>query len=130
MDRILAYIIITLNMIFACSFTYGKAIYHFETMQQEQHYYRYIDTIRCLVCQNESIKDSNAPLAGQLRQLIYDRMLSGEDEDQITTYLRSRYGDFIEYKPAFSALTAAIWVFPWLFLIAGCYLLNRQRTSK
>lgn len=129
MHRILAYIIITLNIIFAFSTISAKAIYTFADPNKEQHFYHYIDTIRCLVCQNESIKDSNAPLADQLRQLIYERMQVGETDQAITDYLRSRYGDFVEYTPKPNKLTMALWLLPVLLLIIGIYLLQKRQQS-
>lgn len=126
MHRILAYIIISLNIIFVFSTASATAVYAFAEARQEQHFYRYIDTIRCLVCQNESIKDSNAPLAEQLRQLIYERMKAGESEQAITDYLRSRYGSFIEYTPNVNGLTIGLWLIPGILICMGMYLLHRK----
>ena len=70
--------------------------------------------VRCLVCQNESIDDSQAELAGDLRKLVRDEIRSGRSDSQVKTYLVSRYGEFVLLKPAFSWGNAALWGAPVL----------------
>jgi cytochrome c-type biogenesis protein CcmH len=75
--------------------------------------------LRCLVCQGESLDESNAPLAVDLRHLIREHMRVGESDEQIKQFLVSRYGDFILMKPPFDAGTYALWLTPFAVLIAG-----------
>ena len=75
--------------------------------------------VRCLVCQNESIDSSSAELARELRILLRERLLLGEDEEEIKAYLVSRYGDFVLLKPPFKMETLLLWVGPFVILIIG-----------
>jgi cytochrome c-type biogenesis protein CcmH len=85
--------------------------------------------LRCLVCQNESIDDSEAPLAHDLRVLIRQRIAQGESNDAVRAFLVSRYGDFILLKPPFKPETWLLWLSPPLTLCAGlaAVLLARRR---
>ncbi len=75
--------------------------------------------LRCLVCQNQSIDDSNAPLARDLRLLVRERITAGDDDREIKAYLVARYGDFVLLKPPFDMRTALLWIGPFLVLAAG-----------
>ena len=75
--------------------------------------------LRCLVCQGESLDDSGAPLAADLRQLIRERIAAGESDDAIRRYLVGRYGEFILMKPPMEGETLALWFAPVLVLILG-----------
>ncbi len=72
--------------------------------------------LRCLVCQNQSIDDSDAPLARDLRVLVRERLTAGDSDDQVRDYLVARYGDFVLLKPPFNARTFLLWVLPALTL--------------
>jgi cytochrome c-type biogenesis protein CcmH len=74
---------------------------------------------RCLVCQGESLDESNAPLAADLRRLIREHIARGETDAQITNYLVARYGDFILMKPPFEEGTYALWLAPFAVLLLG-----------
>jgi cytochrome c-type biogenesis protein CcmH len=82
--------------------------------------------IRCMVCQNQSIDESDAPLAKDLRILIRNKIKSGKNDREIYNFLTNRYGDFILLKPAFKLNTLALWFLPALFLIIGVYIIFRQ----
>jgi cytochrome c-type biogenesis protein CcmH len=75
--------------------------------------------LRCLVCQNQTLADSNAPLAVDLRNQIRERMRQGASERDIVDYMVSRYGDFVLYRPPFKATTVLLWAGPILLMIAG-----------
>ncbi len=77
------------------------------------------EQLRCLVCQNQSIDDSDAPLARDIRILIRRRIAGGETNDAVRAYLVSRYGDFILLKPPFKPETMLLWLSPALVLGAG-----------
>lgn len=87
--------------------------------QQEARYRTFTQHLRCLVCQNQTIADSNAPLANDLREQVKTQILAGRSDEQITLYVTERYGDFVLYKPPFKASTALLWLAPVLLLIAG-----------
>ena len=77
------------------------------------------EELRCLVCQNQTIADSNAPLALDLRNQIRTQIAQGRTDDQIRAYMVERYGDFVLYKPPFKANTALLWLAPALLLLGG-----------
>ena len=79
--------------------------------------------LRCLVCQNQTLADSNAPLAMDLRNQIREKMQQGASERDIVDYMVSRYGDFVLYRPPFKATTVLLWVGPVLLMIAGLAVL-------
>ena len=111
-DTMLAQLIRYLNLIILLSVCHSNSLYQFASPDQEQHYYEYIGHIRCLVCQNESIKDSNAPLASQLRAIIYDKMIAGNSDDTIDAFLTERYGEFVNYTPELNIITLFLWAIP------------------
>jgi len=75
--------------------------------------------LRCLVCQNQSIDDSNADLAHDLRLIVRERLLAGDSDAQVKAYLVARYGDFVLLDPPFKAKTLLLWLGPALLLIFG-----------
>jgi cytochrome c-type biogenesis protein CcmH len=81
--------------------------------------------LRCLVCQNQSIDDSNAALARELRLLVRERLVAGDNDDEILDYLVSRYGQFVLLKPQFNVFTAILWAAPVLLLVGGGVLAVR-----
>ncbi len=80
--------------------------------------------LRCLVCQNQTIADSHADLAVDLRQEIREMMASGKTADQVRDYMTQRYGDFVLYKPPFKASTAVLWIGPAVLLVLALVLLG------
>ena len=77
--------------------------------------------IRCMICQNQSIDESNAPLAKDLRILIREKIKEGSKDDEIYEFLTDRYGDFILLKPPLNSKTFFLWLLPIIFLILGVY---------
>ena len=87
--------------------------------------------LRCLVCQNQSIDDSAAPLARDLRLLVRERLRAGDTDGQVRDYLVARYGDFVLLKPPFQADTLLLWGMPFaVLLVGGCALLLRRRPVR
>ncbi len=87
--------------------------------------------IRCMVCQNENIDDSNAPLARDLRILVRDRLKKGDSDDQVRDYLVARYGDFVLLKPPFKPETLLLWITPVFVLLgAGVFTVMRMRNGR
>ena len=75
--------------------------------------------LRCMVCQNQSIDDSDAPLARDLRLLVRERLAAGDSDTKVIDFLTARYGEFVLLKPRFNAGTALLWLAPLIALIAG-----------
>jgi cytochrome c-type biogenesis protein CcmH len=84
------------------------------------------EKLRCLVCQNQSILDSNAELATDLRRQIREQIAAGRSDDEIVKYMVDRYGDFVLYQPPMKATTVLLWVGPALLLFGGFFVLIRN----
>ena len=82
--------------------------------------------LRCLVCQNQTIADSNAPLAEDLRNRVREKMRQGSSDSQIIDFMVERYGDFVLYRPPVKATTLLLWFGPLLLLAAGFVVLVRR----
>ena len=81
--------------------------------------------LRCLVCQNQTLAESNAPLAMDLRNQIREQLAAGKSEREVVDYLVARYGDFVRYRPPLKASTLVLWAGPFVFVAGGFYLLVR-----
>jgi len=81
--------------------------------------------LRCLVCQNQTLADSNAPLALDLRNQVREQLAAGKSEREVVDFLVARYGDFVLYRPPLKSTTVLLWVGPFAFLLGGFYLLAR-----
>jgi len=87
--------------------------------------------IRCMVCQNQSIDESNAPLAKDLRILIRNKIKDGKKDEEIYKFLTDRYGDFILLKPPFKLNTLALWLLPFIFVLIGIFIVfSHNKKSK
>ena len=108
-------------------------IYPFEQQQKTEQFQHLLKNLRCLVCQNQDLADSNAGLAKDLRGEIYQRVRVGESNQQITAYLTARYGDFVLFKPPLKANTAILWIAPFIVLSLAIsvlfIVLYRRRTA-
>ena len=88
------------------------------------------DELRCLVCQNQTLAESNAPLAVDLRNQIREQLAKGASEGEVREFMVARYGDFVLYKPPFKASTAALWLGPFVLLALGLWVLRRVATRR
>ena len=89
--------------------------------------------LRCLVCQNQSIDDSGADLAHDLRVIVRERLTAGDSDDQVKAYLVARYGDYVLLDPPFKATTLLLWLGPAALLLLGAggvYLVLRRRPAE
>ena len=88
------------------------------------------ETLRCLVCQNQTIADSQAPLAIDLKNQVRDQLKQGVSEDKIVDYMVARYGDFVLYRPPMKATTLALWFGPAALLLLGIVVLFRYLARR
>ena len=86
--------------------------------------------LRCLVCQNQTLADSNAPLAVDLRNEIREQLKSGKSERDVRAFMVERYGDFVLYRPPFKATTVVLWIGPFLLLALGIWLFYRRVAQR
>lgn len=99
--------------------------------KQEARATELMETLRCVVCQGQSIADSDAEIAGDMRAMVRERIQRGETPDQIRAWMIERYGEWISYDPPLSGRTALLWIAPLLLLGAGIWLARgrfRRRT--
>jgi len=104
-------------------------VYDFETPEQEQQFHELSNTLRCPKCQNNSIADSNAALAQDLRQKVYEMTQEGKSKDEIIDYMIARYGNFVTYNPPLTVSTAILWVAPLSVLLIG-FIVIVVRTKR
>jgi len=98
--------------------------------KQEAQAKALMETLRCLVCQGQSIADSDAEMAGDMRALVRERVKAGEKPEAIRRWLIERYGDWVSYKPPVEPLTWPLWAAPVLFLAAGAWLARGRFRRK
>jgi len=94
--------------------------------RQEAQAAALMEELRCLVCQGQSIADSNAELAGDMRDLVRRRIAAGEKPAQVRAWLIQRYGSWISYRPTAEPIAWPLWLLPLVLLIAGGFLLTRR----
>jgi cytochrome c-type biogenesis protein CcmH len=105
--------------------------FKFDTKAEEQHFKDLIEELRCLVCQNQSLADSDAELAHDLRAEVYEMIQAGKSDDEIVEFLVARYGDFVLYNPPVKPANYLIWFGPFvLLLVAAVLLLRAVRRQK
>lgn len=97
----------------------------FDTAEQEASFVKLSNELRCLVCQNQAISDSDADLASDLRTEIHGMLIQGKTEDEIVEFMVNRYGDYVLYRPPFKPVTWLLWISPIIIFIAGLFFVKR-----
>ncbi|HHE0474254.1 TPA: cytochrome c-type biogenesis protein [Vibrio parahaemolyticus] len=106
-------------------------VYEFDNLEQEQQFKELGHTLRCPKCQNNTISDSNAELAQDLRHKVYEMTKEGKSKEEIVDYMIARYGNFVTYNPPFTMSTAILWLGPLAVVLGGFGLIVlRSRKSK
>ena len=96
----------------------------FDTPEQEARFKQLTLELRCLVCQNQNLADSDAQLAHDLRAEVHEMLLAGNTDDEIKQFMVQRYGDFVLYRPPVQKNTYLLWVAPMLLLLIGAFVLR------
>ena len=125
-------LLLILFLLFCYSSVYAETLdrYPFPTAAQQQQFQSLITQLRCLVCQNQDLADSNADLAKDLRRQVYEMVLANKTDAEIKQYLTARYGDFVLFKPPFNPQTMVLWLLPFILLAGGFLLLWRLTARK
>ncbi|SIN76089.1 cytochrome c-type biogenesis protein [Salinivibrio sp. ES.052] len=106
-------------------------VYQFESAEQEARFRTLTSELRCPKCQNNSIADSNAELAQDLRQKVHQMLQQGRSDDEIRSFMVARYGNFVTYNPPLTASTVILWLAPALVLMSGIgFVIVRSRRAK
>jgi cytochrome c-type biogenesis protein CcmH len=124
---LLTFILISFNL-------FAIDIHEFETEAQRLDYQQLTEELRCLVCQNQNIADSDAGLAKDLRNEVAKLVKTGQSQSEITDYLTVRYGDFVRYSPPVRIDTILLWVLPFLVLLIAAsvliFTIKRNQNNK
>ena len=115
-QRVVIFVTCMLLTVGALAIDTGKA---FDDPVLQARYENLIDEVRCVTCQNQTIKDSNAFIAADLRREIRRLMVEGKTDAEISEFLVTRYGDFVLYRPRFSGKTLALWIAPFFLVLFG-----------
>ena len=97
----------------------ANSTYPLDSVKKEVQFNHLLKDLRCLVCQNQDLADSNAELAKDLRSQVYQMVKEGKSDNEVINYLTMRYGDFILFKPPVKTVTLLLWFGPFLFLLLG-----------
>jgi len=116
---------LALCLFFSLSVHAADRPFAFKHAAEEQRFKELIEELRCLVCQNQSLADSNAELAQDLRAEVYAQMQAGLGDEEITSFLVARYGDFVLYRPALKRRTWILWFGPFVLLLIGAIVIIR-----
>lgn len=122
--------VIIVGLLCLCGVAIAKEAQPNEDPQIEQRMKNLTEQLRCLVCQNETLADSHADLAEDLRKQIREQMKAGKTDQQIIAFLTERYGDFVLYKPPVKATTYLLWFGPFVFLVGGTAVLYRYLSRR
>ncbi|MGF1714595.1 cytochrome c-type biogenesis protein CcmH [Photobacterium chitinilyticum] len=125
-------ILLGLSLVLAAALPVSAAIdvYEFKTLEQEQAFHNLTATLRCPKCQNNTIADSNAELAKDMRQKAFDLLSEGKSEQDVVDYMIARYGNFVTYDPPLMLSTIILWAGPLLFVLIGfTVLVMRSRRN-
>tara|TARA_R110000737_G_scaffold54093_1_gene76202 strand:- start:644 stop:1093 length:450 start_codon:yes stop_codon:yes gene_type:complete len=108
----------------------SEETYQFETDAQSTMFFELTKELRCPMCQNQNIADSDAMIAADLRRKVYQLVNEGQSREQIIDYMKQRYGDFVYYQPPVNATTVWLWLLPVIFVLLGIVLVVRSRQQK
>jgi cytochrome c-type biogenesis protein CcmH len=117
-------------MFIAASALAAIEAYEFDSPEMEANFIKLTNELRCLVCQNQSLADSNAELAKDLRRQTYEMLTQGKTPDQVVQYMVDRYGDFILYRPRLKTSTLLLWLGPFVLLLLVLGLVIRHMRGK
>jgi cytochrome c-type biogenesis protein CcmH len=104
--------------------------YEFDSPEMEANFIKLTKELRCLVCQNQSLADSNAELAKDLRRQTYEMLTQGKTPDQVVQYMVDRYGDFVLYRPRLKTSTLLLWLGPFVLLLLVLGLVIRHMRGR
>lgn len=120
-------LILMLSVLFAGQLQAAEESYQFDTPEQRQLFLELTAELRCPMCQNQNIADSDAMIAVDLRRKVYQLVRQGKSRDEIVDYMKARYGDFVSYQPPVTPVTVWLWLLPLLFVLAAGWFIARHK---
>ena len=131
MNKLLSYLIFSVVLLFSISVSSAPIeTFKFDSPDKEKSFHKLSDELRCLVCQNQNIAESNAGLAKDLRLEIYTMLSEGKSEEEIVDFMVQRYGDYVLYRPPFKPMTWLLWFGPAMIFVAGLVFVVRLVRSQ
>ena len=131
MRKLLSILILGMVLSFSMSVTAAPIeTFKFDSPDTEKVFHKLSDELRCLVCQNQNIAESNADLAKDLRLEIYTMLMDGKTEDEIVDFMVQRYGDYVLYRPPFKPMTWLLWLGPLMIFALGVVFAVRFMKSQ
>jgi cytochrome c-type biogenesis protein CcmH len=124
------YILILLLGLIVATAQARVEVHTFDSPEQEARYNQLIDELRCLVCQNQNLADSNAELAVDMRRKTYEMVREGRSKKEVADFMVERYGEFVLYRPPFNSNTLLLWIGPFVILIAGVAIMLRTIANR
>jgi cytochrome c-type biogenesis protein CcmH len=122
MNRLVLFLLIISALTFSVKIIAAPIeTFEFESEETEKVFHKLSDELRCLVCQNQNIAESNADLAKDLRLEIYNMLSEGKSEEEIIDFMVQRYGDYVLYRPPFKPMTWLLWLGPTIIFIIGLF---------
>ncbi len=113
-----------------CPAVFATENYPFSSPAQSAQFTHLISELRCMVCQHQNLAESDAPLAVDMKHVIYQKVKAGESDSDIQAYLTERYGDIILFKPPFKLMTWFLWLAPLLFVLVGGVVFKKTVISR
>lgn len=102
--------------------------YEFDSPLQRESFLQLTAELRCPMCQNQNIADSDAMIAHDMRRKVYSLLKQGKSEQEVIDYMKARYGDFVHYQPPVTAATLWLWLGPVLFVVIALFVVIRRRS--
>ncbi len=131
MNKIISSLILAVVLSFSApAFSAPIETFKFDSPETEKVFHKLSDELRCLVCQNQNIAESNADLAKDLRLEIYTMLMDGKTEDEIIDFMVQRYGDYVLYDPPFKPMTWLLWLGPLMIFVLGVFFAFRFMKSQ
>jgi cytochrome c-type biogenesis protein CcmH len=131
MSKLFSILILSMVLSFTMSVVAAPIeTFKFDSPETEKVFHKLSEELRCLVCQNQNIAESNAELAKDLRLEIYTMLQKGQTEDEIVDFLVERYGDYVLYRPPFKPMTWLLWFGPLMIFVLGIFYAIRFMKSQ
>ncbi len=126
----LKFLLLFFSFFISINSIYADELYPFSYKKQEVQFQYLLKELRCPVCQNQDLADSNADVAKDLRQEVYKMVLDNKTDDEIISYLTARFGDFILFKPQLKSATLFLWYGPVIFVLVGLLVFIKSIKRK
>ncbi len=124
------YMVVALLILFSTSSFATQENYQFDTPEQQALFKELTATLRCPMCQNQNIADSDAMIAHDMRRKVYQLINQGQDHGQVVAFMKSRYGDFVYYQPPVTRTTIWLWLLPIFVVLLGIVVILRRKPNK